>query len=128
VSYILFVLAAFFVALSLEGCRYEVSGLRATGVVLHKEARPRARDKNHVRYRFQAGGGQAIEGRSDVLPQTFADLREGGPVEIEYIRDSPGTNRVAGERARSSVFGAMAVGAIASGLVLRRRERRKRGG
>jgi hypothetical protein len=125
VSKILFVFALFFLALSFEGCWYEVKGGRTTGVVIQKLPRASTKGNDYVRYRFTTGDGQTLEGRADVLPQNFARLREGGPVEVEYIRDSPGTNRVPGQRAGSYVWGLMAAAALAGGVVLRRRERRK---
>lgn len=125
-SYILFVFAAVFALLSLEGCRYEFQGERVMGVVLRKEPRPNVKSKNHLRYRFTARDGRTLEGRSEVLPQRFQELSEGGPVEVEYIGSSPGTNRVAGQRAGSLVFGLMSAGTLAGGVALRRRERRRK--
>jgi hypothetical protein len=61
-----------------------------------------------VSYRFTTQEGRTLEGRIDVLPETWADLKEGGAVVVEHRQQSPDTNRIPDQRARSRIWGIMA--------------------
>jgi hypothetical protein len=92
--------------LDVEEGRYEKKGARAEGVVLSKTVYHRSskRSRYYVSYRFTTREGKTIQGRDDVFPNTYHKLREGGPIEIEYLSDSPDTNRIPGESAKSSTY------------------------
>ena len=96
-----------FLRLSCEEGYFEKSGVRVQGVVLQKIYTPRTESvgkrhsfssKHYVSYRVTTKEGRAIEGRYDVLPDTWEKLKEGGPLVIEYLPDSPDTNRIPEQR------------------------------
>ena len=125
-----------FFRLSCEEDYYEKGGARIQGIVLQKTytqgtRRPGGRggssSKHYVSYRFTTKEGRTIEGRYDVLPGTWQELKEGDPVTIEYLSDSPDTNRIPDQRARSMTWTIMAlVLLVASGVlfIISRRQRR----
>jgi hypothetical protein len=121
-SWIVLVLSSFWLLLAAQASCYERAGVTVRGVVLSKSpARPGSRAKHTVEYRFTTVEGQAVTGRSDVLPATFAALREQGPVEVQYLPQQPHVNRVPGQVARARIWLLMALGGSAVGLWLRRR-------
>lgn len=124
-----------FLRLSCETGSYETDGARVDGVVIQKTYSPgtsatggsrSSPARHYVSYRFTTKEGRTLEGRADVLPQTWRDLREGGPVVVEYLPASPDTNRIPDQLARSRTWGIMAsVLLVASGVlfVINRRRR-----
>jgi hypothetical protein len=125
-----------FFRLSCEEGYYEKGGERVQGTVLQKTysqgtRRPGGRggssSKRYVSYRFKTKEGRTIEGRYDVLPDTWQKLKKGDPVTVEFLPDSPNTNRVPEQRARSLTWTIMAlVLLVASGVlfIIGRRQRR----
>lgn len=125
-----------FFRLSCEEGYYEKGGARVQGTVLQKTysqgtRRPGGRggssSKHYVSYRFKTKEGRAIEGKYDVLPDTWQKLKKGDPVTVEYLPDSPDTNRIPAQRARSLTWTIMAlVLLVASGVlfIISRRQRR----
>ena len=116
-----------FFRLSCEEGYYEKGGARIQGIVLQKTysqgtRRPGGRggssSKHYVSYRFTTKEGRTIEGRYDVLPGTWQNLKKGDPVIVEYLPDSPDTNRIPEQRARSLTWTIMAlVLLVASGVL-----------
>jgi len=77
-----------------------------------------------VRYRFETPEGESKEHvDSEVLPATWGELREGAAVDLEYL-PATGDSRVAGQKAASSTYAAIAIGLLALGFWLRRSARR----
>jgi hypothetical protein len=125
-----------FFRLSCEEDYYEKGGARVQGIVLQKTYSPGTRStggrggsssKHYVSYRFTTKEGRTIEGRYDVLPGTWQKLKERDPVTVEYLPDSPDTNRIPEQRARSLIWTIMAlVLLVASGVlfIISRRQRR----
>jgi Protein of unknown function (DUF3592) len=122
-----------FLRLSCEEGYFEKGGVRVQGVVLQKTYSPGTRStgrshrssKHYVSYRFTTKEGRTIEGRYDVLPDTWEKLKESGPIVIEYLPDSPDTNRIPEQRARSNTFGIMALVLLVASAVLFIRGRRQ---
>ena len=125
-----------FFRLSCEEDYYEKGGARVQGIVLQKTysqgtrstgGRGGSSSKHYVSYRFTTKEGRTIEGRYDVLPGTWQKLKERDPVTVEYLPDSPDTNRIPEQRARSLTWTIMAlVLLVASGVlfIISRRPRR----
>jgi Protein of unknown function (DUF3592) len=125
-----------FFRLSCEEGYYEKGGARVQGTVLQKTysqgtRRPGGRggssSKHYVSYRFKTKEGRTIEGRYDVLPDTWQNLKKGDQVTVEYLPDSPDTNRIPAQRARSLTWTIMAlVLLVVSGVlfIISRRQRR----
>jgi hypothetical protein len=116
-----------FFRLGCEEGYYEKGGARIQGIVLQKTYSPGTHStsgsrgtpsKHYVSYRFTTREGRTIEGRYDVLPSTWQDLKEGGPVTVEYLADSPDTNRIPDQRARSLIWTIMAFVFLAASAVL----------
>src|SRR5687768_14663695 len=118
-AWILFAFGTIFAVLVVEGLRYELQGKRASAVVLRKAAGHGKGPQHFIFYRFTTPEGRTIHARSDVLPTTWRALRDGGPVEIEYIPSSPETTRIPGQKARSWIFALMALAAFGGGTALR---------
>ncbi|MEX0805428.1 MAG: DUF3592 domain-containing protein [Candidatus Binatia bacterium] len=124
-----------FFRLSCEEGDYEKGGARGQGIVLQKTYSPGTHStggrggsssKHYVSYRFTTKEGRTIEGRYDVLPGTWQKLKKGDPVTIEYLPDSPDTNRIPEQRARSLTWTLIAlVLLVASGVlfIITRRQR-----
>jgi hypothetical protein len=83
--------AIFFLLLEWQERDYAADGETVQGIALKKEL------NNRVSYSFSMHGGEQLEGSATVLPDTWAQLQPGTPVTVEYKRDSPRTNRVAGQ-------------------------------
>jgi uncharacterized protein DUF3592 len=115
-----------FFRLSCEEDYYEKGGVRVQGVVLKKTYVPerhtmqgeRSSSKRYLSYRFTTKEGQTIEGRYDVLPDAYEKAREGDPIVVEYLSDSPGTNRIPEQRARSKTFGILSAVLLAASVVV----------
>jgi hypothetical protein len=117
-----------FLRLSCEEGYFEKGGVTAQGIVLKKTYTPGTRSvggsgtgspsRHTVSYRFTTEKGKTIEGRYDVLPQTYQKLKEGDPVAVEYLPDSPGTNRIPDQRARSGTWRIMALVTLVGSAVL----------
>ena len=116
-----------FFRLSCEEGYYEKGGARVQGIVLQKTysqgtRRPGGRggssSKHYVSYRFITEEGRTIEGKYDVLPDTWQKLKVGDPVTVEYLPDSPTTNRIPEQRARSLTWTIMALVLLAASGVL----------
>jgi hypothetical protein len=124
-----------FLRLSCEEGYYEKGGVRVQGIVLQKTYSPgtrstgrshRSSSKHSVSYRFTTKEGRTVEGRYDVLPGTWQSLKEGGPVVIEYLPNSPATNRIPDQRARSGIWRIMALVLLAASALLFIMARRRR--
>lgn len=116
-----------FLRLGCEAGYYEAGGARVQGVVLEKIYSPGTRatgagrgspSRYYVRYRFTTTEGRTLEDRADVLPGTWQKLNKGGPVEVEYLANSPDTNRIPGQRARAGVWAIMALALLGASVVL----------
>jgi hypothetical protein len=117
-----------FLRLSCEQGYFEKGGLRAQGVVMEKTYSPGTRStspgrhqsssKHYVSYRFTTEDGRTIEGRYEVLPDTWRRLKEGDKVVIEYLPDSPTTNRIPEQRAESGTWRIMALVSLMASAVL----------
>lgn len=110
-----------FVALAFEEWRYERQGaiIQGTAIVVNS--------KGKWAYKFMVDG-RVLEGESEVLHGTSSKLIVGGPVEVQYLRDSPETNRIPGQRAKFSVWRNMTLAAFITGLVFLLIGRRRRTG
>jgi len=124
-----------FFRLSCEEGYYEKGGARVQGIVLQKTysqgtrrpgGRGRSSSKHYVSYRFKTRDGRTIEGRYDVLPDTWQNLKKGDPVTVEYLPDSPTTNRIPEQRARSLTWTIMALVLLVASAVLFIISRRQR--
>jgi hypothetical protein len=90
---------------SIEAQGYESDGEKTQAAVIGKRThRGRDRTIHHLMYRFRAPDGQPYEGDDTVDQPTWDATREGDPVQIEYRRSRPGTNRLAGKKTESSAF------------------------
>jgi hypothetical protein len=114
-----------FFRLSCEEDYYEKGGVRVQGVVLKKTYTPGSTakgsgssSKRYISYRFMTKEGQTLEGKYDVLPDAWNSVKEGDPVVVEYLPDSPDTNRIPGQRARSLTWTIMALVVLVSSGVL----------
>jgi len=125
--WIFLVLGVVFLRLSCEEGYYEKGGVRVEGVVLHKAFSPgttstggsgSSPSRHSASYRFTTKEGRTLEGRSDVLPGMWRQLKEGDPVVVEYLPDSPDTNRIPEQRARSRTWTVMALVLLAASAVL----------
>ena len=118
-AWMLFAFGTIFALLAVEGLRYELQGKRASAVVLRKAAGHGKGPQHFIFYRFSTPEGRTMEARSDALPTTWRALRNGGPVEIEYLSSSPEMTRIPGQRAPSWIFALMAFTAFGGGTALR---------
>jgi hypothetical protein len=116
-----------FLRLSCEEGYFEAGGTRVQGVVLQKTYSPGTTStggsrsspaRRTVSYRFTIKEGQTLEGRTDVLPGTWESLKQGGPVVVEYLPDSPDTSRILGQRARSGTWAVMAAVLLTASVAL----------
>ena len=116
-----------FFRLSCEEDYYENGGARVQGIVLQKTysqgthsigGRGGSPSKHYVSYRFTTKEGRTIEGRYDVLPGTWQELKKGEPVTVEYLPDAPDTNRIPEQRARSLTWTIMALVLLVASAVL----------
>ena len=130
---VLLFLAFFFLLLEWQERDYAERGAIAEAVVIGKDTRVRRRttgtgtSRDHVLiYRFQTPEGEVFEGRSDVPLTTWNQAQEGAPVTVEYKRDFPATNRIAGQVAGAGFWwkasALLALLGIASVVIGRRRE------
>jgi hypothetical protein len=62
--------------------------------------------------------GEKTEGRDEVFPDTYHKLQEGGTVEVESLAESPGTNRIPGESAKSSTYKDIGRSLLLAGVIL----------
>lgn len=133
IAWLTLFLGAWFVLLAVQEACYS-KALRISGTVIEKgytagssavgRGGRGSRSSHWVRYRFETPEGETKEHvDSEVLPATWRDLREGAAVELEYL-STTGDSRVAGQRAASSTYAAIAIGLLAVGIWLRRRARR----
>jgi hypothetical protein len=131
IGWVLLFFAFFFLLLEWQERDYAARGEIAEAVVTAKDIRIRqsstgsGRRREHViSYRFSTPDGEVFEGHSDVLLETWNQTREGGPVTVEYKRDFPGTNRIAGQVAGAGFWwkaaAVLAMLGIASIIVGRR--------
>ncbi len=130
---LLLFLAFFFLLLEWQERDYAARGEIAEAVVIGKHTRVRPRttgtgtSREHVLvYRFQAPEGEMFEGRSDVSLAIWNETREGASITVEYKRDFPATNRIAGQVAGTGFWwkasALLALLGIASFVIGRRRE------
>lgn len=115
--------------------RFGSEGRSVVGTVLGKSIDPGDRDEGtryFVQYRFTDADGNVRDGSDQVGFAVYDTAREGGPIDVQFIPDDPGTNRVATDDSVVSwIILAVAVLALAigiavalSGLRTFRRERR----
>lgn len=82
--------------------RFASDGRTATGLVIGKaisRATAGSSDSSTdyiVRYRFTDIAGRQVDGSDEIGFDAWEALTEGGPVEVSYLAQDPGTNRVAG--------------------------------
>jgi len=109
-----------------QEARYTRDGALADGLVVTKAIRRATRTGSSgsstqysVGYRFMVDG-QRHEGSSNVPSDVWDRLRELEPVQIQYVRSDPGTNRIAGETSTTLryVFGGVGSLIALIGLVL----------
>jgi hypothetical protein len=112
-------LSLVFAALAFEEWRYERQGAIIQGTAIGVNS------KGKWAYKFMVDG-RVLEGESEVLHGTSSRLKEGSPVEVQYLRDSPVTNRIPGQRATYTTWRNMAVAAFVAGVVCLLRGRRRR--
>jgi hypothetical protein len=101
-----------FAALAFEEWQYASQGMIVQGTAIGVTS------KGKWAYIFITRDGRGLEGASEVLHDTSSKLRAGGSVEVQYLRDSPETNRIPGQRAKYSVWRNMTLVAFITGLVL----------
>lgn len=78
-----------------------------------------------VRYRFTTAEGETKEHvDKEVLPGTWRELEDGGPVDIEYL-SSLADSRVAAQKASSWTYLWIAIVLVAAGIATRRSARRQ---
>jgi len=104
-------LSLVFAALVFEEWRYERQGVIVQGTAIDVTS------KGKWAYKFTLDG-RVLEGESEILHDTSSKLKEGGPVEVQYWRDSPETNRIPGQRAGYWTWMTMTLVAFITGLVL----------
>lgn len=115
-----------------EGCYEKAHEVR--GLVIEKgfkrgtngvgRAASGAKSYRWVRYRFTTAEGETKEHTDrEVLPGTWSELREGGPVDIEYLA-SAADSRVAGQRASQSTHFMIAIGLLVAGAAVLRKAHR----
>lgn len=73
--------------------------------------------KRYVSYQVKTSEGRRFEGRYEVLPGTWHELKQGDPVTVEYLENSPDTNRIPGQRAKSLTWALLALVLLMSSLV-----------
>lgn len=112
---------------------YAARGEIAEAVVTGKDIRVRSRTSGtgtrrdyFISYRFSTPEGEVFEGSSDVSPAIWDETREGASVTVEYKRDFPGTNRIAGQVAGAGFWwkasALLALLGVASFVIGRRRD------
>ena len=109
-----------FAALAFEERQYATQGVIVQGTAIGVTG------KGKWAYKFITRDGRDLEGASEVLHGTSSKLLTGGPVEVQYLRDSPETSRIPGQRAKYSVWRNMTLVAFITGLVLLLIGRRRR--
>ena len=98
---------------------YTRNGVTTTGIVLTKHIVPADSDSSteyRVSYRFSTGDGRVVEGSDTIDSGAWEKLVERGPIEIRYVADNPGSNRLA---SGSNVAGAAIfalLGAVFGGI------------
>ena len=120
-SWLVLGVSVFWLLLGWQASCYERGGVTVQGTVLSKSASGPGRAKHTVEYRFTTSDGRVLTGRSDVLPGTFARLRDGASVAVEYLPQQPHVNRVTGQIARARTWLWMALAGGVLTLWLRRR-------
>ena len=60
-------------------------------------------------YSFTTKQGQTLEGKDEVFPNRWRVLEGGSPLEVEYLSNSPETNRIPGETVGAVLLLASAV-------------------
>jgi hypothetical protein len=118
-----------FVGLAVQEWRYESGGDVVPGTVVRKVATVRkgrgSSSSWYVMYRFTTRQGQTVEGKDEVFPERWRSLEEGGPLEVEYLSNSPETNRIPGETVSGATYSAIGVVLLLAGAALLARGRRK---
>lgn len=106
--------AMFFLLLEWQERDYASNGEMVQGVVLDKGVSRGGR----VSYQFSTHDGEAFEGSSKALPETWDKLQTGAAVTVEYKRDFPRTSRIAGQTTGSGFWWKAAVVLGAAGVTL----------
>jgi hypothetical protein len=127
-SWVAIFFSLIFLRLSCEQNDYQKGGIRVQGVVTQKaysqgtssslKARTGSFTSYYVMYRFTTKDGRTYDGKDDVLPGLFRSLKEGDPVDVEYLAESPDTNQIPGQRATSPTFQIMGLASLLAGLAL----------
>ena len=79
----------------------------------------------YVMYSFTTKQGQTLEGKDEVFPNRWRVLEGGSPLEVEYLSNSPETNRIPGETVSAVTYGAIGAVLLLASAVLLARGRRK---
>jgi Protein of unknown function (DUF3592) len=75
--------------------RYRDGGATIQGTVLTVEPDTTVKEKRRkVTYAFTTRDGRELRGSDLVSPQTRRQLREGGPIAIQYLVSDPTTNQI----------------------------------
>ena len=71
-----------------------------------------------VMYRFVTLDGRALDGKDDVLPDLWRELKVGDPVAVEYLADSPDTSQIPEQHAEANTFRMVGLASLLAGLAL----------
>jgi len=124
--------ALFFLLAAQEGCYQNAQRIRGTvvekgykrGTSAVGRAGTGSKSVHWVRYRFTTPEGEVKQHvDNEVLPKPWSELKEGGPVDIEYM-PKLADSRVAGQKASSTTYAAIAMGLLAAGILTLRSARR----
>jgi len=120
--------SVFFFALSFQQGRYEGGGITVQGVVTDKahspgsgaglNARTASFSSYYVMYRFTTTDGRTLDGKQDVLPEFWRELKVGDPVPVEYVAAAPDNNQIPKQVAGASAFRILGLATLLGGLAL----------
>ncbi|MGF1503316.1 MAG: DUF3592 domain-containing protein [Paracoccaceae bacterium] len=116
--------------------RFERDGITVTGTVterfttIHRDSDGHRSTRYHIGYVFTPEYGPERTNRDRVSLSTYGDLREGQPVEIQYLETDPSRNRVASEGGSVGIWLLGILGSVFGGsgavlLALARRNARR---
>lgn len=109
--------------LKTEG-RFEKESVTVPGVVVNKrveetstydqDTKRRKRTETFwVHFKFQTADGRALESKDSVGREAFEELKSGAPVEVQYLKDAPQTNRLARQATFVAGYAFLAFNALA---------------
>jgi hypothetical protein len=102
---------------------YGRDGAFADGVILRKRSEDRRDNEDrrkvhryyYLTYSFESDNGDQLESESSVSAEKYESVSINDPIKVQYLKNTPGTSRVAGEQAGSMV---LVVGFIVIGIVI----------